>query len=124
MHCTEANRVCVATKSRKGTEKAPHRALLKSLGLQDDDIAKPFIGIANSYTNIVPGHIHLRTIGEAVKEGILAAGGTPFEFSTIAVCDGIAMGHEGMRYRLPSAAKSSRTQWKLCFKPTASTVLS
>jgi dihydroxy-acid dehydratase len=87
---------------KKGTEKAPHRALLKSLGLEDDDIAKPLIGIANSYTNIVPGHIHLRTIGETVKEGILAAGGTPFEFSTIAVCDGIAMGHEGMRYSLPS----------------------
>ena len=87
---------------KKGTEKAPHRALLKSLGLEDDDIAKPLIGIANSYTNIVPGHIHLRTIGEAVKEGILSAGGTPFEFSTIAVCDGIAMGHEGMRYSLPS----------------------
>ncbi len=87
---------------KKGTEKAPHRALLKSLGLQDDDIAKPLIGIANSYTNIVPGHIHLRVLGEAVKEGVLAAGGTPFEFSTIAVCDGIAMGHEGMRYSLPS----------------------
>src|SRR5512137_1025895 len=87
---------------KKGTEKAPHRALLKSLGLQDDDIAKPLIGIANSYTNIVPGHIHLRTIGEAVKEGVLSAGGTPFEFNTIAVCDGIAMGHEGMRYSLPS----------------------
>ncbi len=87
---------------KKGTEKAPHRALLKSLGLEDDDIAKPLIGIANSYTNIVPGHIHLRVIGEAVKEGILSAGGTPFEFSTIAVCDGIAMGHEGMRYSLPS----------------------
>ncbi len=87
---------------KKGTEKAPHRALLKSLGLQDDDMNKPFIGIANSYTNIVPGHIHLRTIGEAVKEGILAAGGIPFEFSTIAVCDGVAMGHQGMRYSLPS----------------------
>ncbi|MCW4001128.1 MAG: dihydroxy-acid dehydratase [Candidatus Bathyarchaeota archaeon] len=87
---------------KTGTEKAPHRALLKSLGLQDDDLAKPLIGVANSYTNIVPGHIHLRTIGEAVKEGILAAGGTPFEFSTIAVCDGIAMGHIGMRYSLPS----------------------
>ncbi len=87
---------------KKGIEKAPHRALLKSLGLQDDDIAKPLIGIANSYTNIVPGHIHLRALGEAAKEGILAAGGTPFEFNTIAVCDGIAMGHEGMRYSLPS----------------------
>jgi dihydroxy-acid dehydratase len=87
---------------KKGTEKAPHRALLKSLGLEDDDIAKPLIGIANSYTNIVPGHIHLRVIGEAVKEGVLSAGGTPFEFDTIAVCDGIAMGHDGMRYSLPS----------------------
>ncbi|TFH25453.1 dihydroxy-acid dehydratase [Candidatus Bathyarchaeota archaeon] len=87
---------------KKGIEKAPHRALLKSLGLQYDDMAKPLIGVANSYTNIVPGHIHLRIIGEAVKEGILSAGGTPFEFNTIAVCDGIAMGHEGMRYSLPS----------------------
>lgn len=85
-----------------GTERAPHRALLKSLGLTDQDIAKPFIGIANSFTSIVPGHIHLRVLGEAVKEGILEAGGTPFEFNTIAVCDGIAMGHEGMRYSLPS----------------------
>ena len=85
-----------------GTERAPHRALLKSLGLTDQDIAKPFIGIANSYTSIVPGHVHLRILGEAVKEGILEAGGTPFEFNTIAVCDGIAMGHEGMRYSLPS----------------------
>ena len=85
-----------------GIQKAPHRALLKSLGLEDDDIAKPFIGIANSYTSIVPGHVHLRTIGEAVKDGVLSAGGTPFEFNTIAVCDGLAMGHEGMRYSLPS----------------------
>jgi dihydroxy-acid dehydratase len=87
---------------KTGIEKAPHRALLKSLGLNDDDMTKPFIGVANSYTNIVPGHIHLRQIGEAVKEGILAAGGIPFEFNTIAVCDGIAMGHIGMRYSLPS----------------------
>jgi len=87
---------------KKGTERAPHRALLKSLGLTDQDLAKPFIGIANSYTSIVPGHVHLRVLGEAVKEGILDAGGTPFEFNTIAVCDGIAMGHEGMRYSLPS----------------------
>ncbi len=85
-----------------GTERAPHRALLKSLGLTDQDLAKPFIGIANSYTSIVPGHVHLRALEEAVKEGILEAGGTPFEFNTIAVCDGIAMGHEGMRYSLPS----------------------
>ena len=87
---------------KKGVERAPHRALLKALGLTDSDIAKPFIGIANSYTNIVPGHQHLQQIAEAVREGILAAGGTPFEFNTIAVCDGLAMGHEGMRYSLPS----------------------
>ncbi len=87
---------------KKGTEKTPHRALLKALGLTDNDIAKPFIGVANSYTNIVPGHIHLQAIAEAVKTGIYAAGGTPFEFNTIAVCDGIAMGHQGMRYSLPS----------------------
>lgn len=87
---------------KKGLEKAPHRALLKALGLTDNDIAKPFIGIANSYTNIVPGHIHLQAIAQAVKAGIYAAGGTPFEFNTIAVCDGIAMGHQGMRYSLPS----------------------
>ena len=87
---------------KKGIEKTPHRALLKALGLTDKDIAKPFIGIANSYTTIVPGHIHLQQIAEAAKTGIIAAGGTPFEFNTIAVCDGIAMGHQGMRYSLPS----------------------
>jgi dihydroxy-acid dehydratase len=87
---------------KAGIEHAPHRALLKSLGLDNEDLTKPFIGIANSYNTVVPGHIHLRTLGDAVKEGILSAGGTPFEFNTIAVCDGLAMGHEGMRYSLPS----------------------
>jgi dihydroxy-acid dehydratase len=87
---------------KKGIERAPHRALLKALGLTDSDIAKPFIGIANSYTNIVPGHQHLQKIAQAAAQGITAAGATPFEFNTIAVCDGIAMGHEGMRYSLPS----------------------
>jgi dihydroxy-acid dehydratase len=87
---------------KAGVEHAPHRALLKSLGLDNADLAKPFIGIANSYNTIVPGHSHLRTLGDAVKEGVLSAGGTPFEFNTIAVCDGLAMGHEGMRYSLPS----------------------
>jgi len=85
-----------------GVEHAPHRALLKSLGLDDDDLAKPFIGVANSYNSIVPGHVHLRVLGDAVREGVLSAGGTPFEFNTIAVCDGLAMGHDGMRYSLPS----------------------
>jgi dihydroxy-acid dehydratase len=87
---------------KQGVERAAHRSLLKALGLTDDDIAKPFIGIANSFTDIVPGHIHLQQLGEAVRQGIRAAGGTPFQFNTIAVCDGLAMGHEGMRYSLPS----------------------
>jgi dihydroxy-acid dehydratase len=87
---------------KRGIERAPHRALLKALGLTDKDIAKPFIGVANSFTTIVPGHIHLKNIAEAVKAGIVEAGGTPFEFNTIAVCDGLAMGHQGMRYSLPS----------------------
>lgn len=87
---------------KTGVERAPHRALLKALGLSDKDIAKPFIGIANSYNSIVPGHLHLNDIAELVKEGIVTAGATPFEFNTIGVCDGIAMGHEGMRYSLPS----------------------
>lgn len=87
---------------KRGLERSPHRALLKALGLTDRDIDKPFIGVANSYTTIVPGHIHLEKIASAVKAGIMTAGGTPFEFNTIAVCDGIAMGHEGMRYSLPS----------------------
>jgi len=87
---------------KRGVERAAHRALLKADGLTDEDLTKPFIGVANSYTNIVPGHIHLRRLGEAVEQGILAAGGVPFEFNTIAVCDGLAMGHEGMRYSLPS----------------------
>jgi len=87
---------------RQGVERAAHRSLLKALGLTDSHLSKPFIGIANSFTTIVPGHIHLGQLGTAVREGILAAGGTPFEFNTIAVCDGLAMGHEGMRYSLPS----------------------
>ena len=85
-----------------GVERAAHRALLAALGLTREDFKKPFIGVANSYTSVVPGHIHLQKIGQTVKEGIIAAGGVPFEFNTIAVCDGIAMGHEGMRYSLPS----------------------
>jgi len=87
---------------KSGIERAPHRSLLKALGLTDKDIAKPFIGVANSFTTIVPGHIHLQNIAEAVKAGIETAGGTPFEFNTIGVCDGLAMGHQGMRYSLPS----------------------
>ena len=85
-----------------GFQRAPHRALLKSLGLTDNDISKPFIGVVNSYTNVVPGHAHLNQVAAAVKAGIISAGGVPFEFNTIGICDGIAMGHSGMRYSLPS----------------------
>ena len=87
---------------KKGIQRAPHRSLLRACGLDDDDFKKPFIGIANSFTDIVPGHIHLRELVEFVKEGIVAAGGIPFEFDTMAVCDGISMNHEGMKYSLPS----------------------
>jgi dihydroxy-acid dehydratase len=85
-----------------GIERAPHRALLKALGITDSDLDKPFIAIANSYTNVVPGHVHLNQVAEAVKAGVISAGGVPFEFNTIGICDGIAMGHSGMRYSLPS----------------------
>ncbi len=87
---------------KRGVRRAPHRALLKALGVTDSDMGKPFIAVANSFTSVVPGHTHLNRIAEAVKAGIQSAGGVPFEFNTIAVCDGIAMGHEGMRYSLPS----------------------
>ena len=87
---------------KKGIERAPHRALLKSVGVTDKDLEKPFIAIANSYTSIVPGHIHLNHVANAVANGIRQRGGVSFEFNTIAVCDGIAMGHEGMKYSLPS----------------------
>ncbi|KUO40175.1 MAG: dihydroxy-acid dehydratase [Candidatus Hadarchaeum yellowstonense] len=85
-----------------GLESLPRRALLRADGLTDADMERPFVAIANSYTNIVPGHLHLRQLGEAVAAGIREAGGTPFEFNTIAICDGIAMGTRGMCYSLPS----------------------
>jgi dihydroxy-acid dehydratase len=87
---------------KKGIARAGHRSLLRAAGLKDEDFAKPFIGIANSYTDIVPGHIHLHEYAAIVKEAVRQAGGVPFEFNTIAVDDGIAMGHLGMRYSLPS----------------------
>ncbi|MBC7079540.1 MAG: dihydroxy-acid dehydratase [Methanothrix sp.] len=88
--------------TKLGPERAPHRALLKAMGITDDEIKRPFIGVANSANEFIPGHIHLDRIAEAVKAGIRMAGGVPFEFQTIGVCDGIAMGHGGMRYSLPS----------------------
>lgn len=87
---------------KKGIERAPHRSLLHALGCSRQDFSRPFIGIINSYSEIVPGHIHLDSISDAVKEGVRAAGGVPFEVNTIAVCDGIAMGHAGMKFSLPS----------------------
>jgi dihydroxy-acid dehydratase len=87
---------------KSGYSRAPNRSLLRSLGVTDREMGLPFIGIANAYNTIVPGHVHLRQLGEKVKEGIAAAGGVPFEFGTIGICDGIAMGHEGMRSSLPS----------------------
>jgi dihydroxy-acid dehydratase len=87
---------------KKGLERAPHRSLFKALGLTDREIEGPLIGIANSANEVIPGHLHLHSISEAVKAGIRMAGGTPMEFFTIGVCDGIVMGHEGMKYSLSS----------------------
>jgi len=87
---------------KKGVERAPHRSLFKAMGYTDEEIARPLIGVVNSYNEIIPGHIHLRTITEQVKAGIRMAGGTPVEFPAIGVCDGIAMGHVGMKYSLAS----------------------
>ena len=87
---------------KKGIERAPHRALLRAVGVCRDDFSKPFVGVVNSFNEVVPGHIHLRSIAEAVKAGIRSEGGVPFEFNTIGVCDGIAMNHPGMKYSLPS----------------------
>ncbi|NYB52028.1 MAG: dihydroxy-acid dehydratase [Methanobacteriaceae archaeon] len=89
-------------KIKKGMQRAPHRSLLRACGVTDAEMGRPFIGVANSFTDIVPGHIHLKQIAEAVKLGISQAGGVPFEFNTMAICDGIAMNHEGMRYSLAS----------------------
>lgn len=83
-----------------GTEHAPHRSLLKAMGYTDEEIRRPLIGVVNSRNEVIPGHIHLNTIVEAVKTGIRVAGGTPMEFPAIGVCDGIAMGHIGMKYSL------------------------
>ncbi|MFC2040685.1 dihydroxy-acid dehydratase [Chloroflexota bacterium] len=87
---------------KKGIERAPHRSLLHAVGCNTEDFGRPFIGVINSYSEIVPGHIHLDRIARATKEGVRAGGGVPFETGTIAICDGIAMNHRGMKYSLPS----------------------
>ncbi|NLO81951.1 MAG: dihydroxy-acid dehydratase [Clostridiales bacterium] len=92
----------ISDRVKKGIEKAPHRSLFKAMGYTDEELRRPLIGVVNSQNEIVPGHIHLDTIVRAVKDGIRMAGGTPVEFSTIGVCDGIAMNHVGMKYSLAS----------------------
>lgn len=87
---------------KRGVERAPHRALLRATGVRSEDFTKPFIAVVNSYVDIVPGHTHLQGFGQIVKDAIRAAGGVPFEFNTIGVDDGIAMGHAGMKFSLPS----------------------
>ena len=87
---------------KKGSTRAAHRSLFSALGLTKTDLAKPLVGVVNSFNELIPGHMHLREIAEAVKTGIWAAGGVPVEFPAIGICDGIAMGHDGMKYPLPS----------------------
>src|SRR5512136_213719 len=86
----------------RGLTRAPHRALLKAVGVRDADFGKPFVAIVNSYVDIVPGHAHLQKFGAMIKQAVRDAGGMPFEFNTIGVDDGIAMGHAGMKFSLPS----------------------
>ena len=88
--------------AKKGIERAPHRSLFKAMGYTDSEIKRPLIGIANSANSVIPGHVHLDKIAEAVKAGVYMAGGTPIEFGTIGICDGIAMNHTGMKYSLGS----------------------
>ncbi len=87
---------------KSGPERAPHRALFKAVGLTDEQIKRPLVGVVNTFSEVVPGHIGLRAIARAVKDGVLSEGGTPLEFNTIGICDGIAMGHVGMNYSLAS----------------------
>ena len=89
-------------KIKQGFERAPHRALLRATGLSAEAISKPLIAVCNSYTDIIPGHVHLRKVADIVKKAVIKAGGTPIEFDTIGICDGIAMGHSGMKFSLPS----------------------
>ena len=98
----ERTRQMVSDQIKKGTERAPHRSLLFAAGMKRGDMKKPFIGICNSYESFVPGHCHLAKVGAYLKKCIEEAGGVAMEFNTIAVCDGIAMGHQGMKYSLPS----------------------
>ena len=92
----------ISDQVKLGNERAPHRSLFFATGMKRADMKKPFIGICNSYESFVPGHCHLNRVGEIVKKAVIEAGGVPMEFNTIAVCDGIAMAHPGMKFSLPS----------------------
>lgn len=91
-----------SNKIKEGYEQAPHRSLLRAVGVKEEDFSKPFIAVVNSYVDIIPGHVHLQEFGRIVKQGIRENGGVPFEFNTIGICDGVAMGHQGMKFSLPS----------------------
>jgi len=99
---TKTRRAMRSDEIKRGVERAPHRALLKATGVRDEDMGKPFVAVVNSYVDIVPGHTHLQGFGKRIKEAVRAAGAVPFEFNTIGVDDGIAMGHGGMKFSLPS----------------------
>ena len=103
-----------SNKIKEGYDKAPQRSLLRATGLVDEDFKKPFIAIANSYTSVVPGHFFLNEYGEIIKDEIIKNGCVPFEFNTIAICDGIAMGHDGMLYSLPSRELIANSVETMC----------
>ena len=92
----------ISDQIKSGWERAPHRSLLRATGIRSEDFKKPFIGVCNSYPQIIPGHVHLDKVSRYIKANIAKAGGVPIEFNTIGICDGIAMGHSGMKYSLPS----------------------
>ncbi|HDM37618.1 MAG TPA: dihydroxy-acid dehydratase, partial [Candidatus Omnitrophica bacterium] len=89
-------------KVKRGPERAPNRSLLYATGITRREMSKPFVGVVSSYTQIIPGHVHLRELEERIKEGVQAGGATPFSFNISGICDGVAMGHAGMHYSLPS----------------------
>ncbi len=101
-HQKERKTIMRSDEVKKGLERAPHRSLMKACGLSDSDFSKPIIAVANSFCEIVPGHVHLNKVAKVVKDAIRQAGGVPIEFNTMAICDGVAMGHGGMRYSLAS----------------------
>ena len=104
-------------RAKCGLERAPHRSLFKAMGYTDEELRRPLVGIANSFNEIIPGHIHLNELVKAVKDGVRMAGGVPVEFNTIGVCDGIAMGHLGMHYSRQSELIADSVE--VMVRPTA-----